>query len=146
MPLTNLKSPVTFSLTESVQSQWLVTNMPTVLQLLVVQFIHISRFTRCCNVVRSYQKLTSVASQGAIHVRRTLCFWTSVALVAQSCIVHNEALIFICFSRKLIKLLYLHLHYNKLLPSSPQLTQVERKSPQIYDRGLSSNKQRLRIL
>ena len=89
---TNLKSLVaSFSHTESVQSQRLVTNI----QILVVQFIHklsILQFTRCCNVVRSYQKLTSVASQGAIHVRRTLCFWTSVALVAQSCIVHNESL------------------------------------------------------
>ena len=89
---TNLKSLVaSFSHTESVQSQRLVTNI----QILVVQFIHklsILQFTRCCNVVRSYQKLTSVASQGAIHVKRTLCFWTSVALVAQSCIVHNESL------------------------------------------------------
>ena len=144
--LTNLKSPVTFSLTESVQSQRLVTNMSTVLEVLVVQFIHIPQFTRWCNVVGTYQKLTSVALQGAIHVRRTLCFWTSVALVAQSCIVHNKALIFFGFSRKLTKPLYLHLHYNKLLPSSPQLTQVERKCPQVYDRELSSNKQRLRIL
>ena len=94
----------------------------------------------------TYQKLTSVALQGAIHVRRTLCFWTSVAWVAQSCIVHNKALIFFGFSRKLTKLLYLHLHYDKLLPSSPQLTQVERKCPQVYDHELSSNKQRLRIL